>query len=224
MSNKSDAILEVRDLRISFRTNGEWKQVLHGLSYDVFAGRTLGLVGESGSGKTVSSLACLGLLPEETARIDEGTVMFNGVDLLHNSFEEARKQRGCGIAMVFQEPMSSLNPSMRVGEQVAEVMKLHLNISSKEAERRVVELFREVDLPQPETIGKRYPHELSGGQKQRVVIAIALAGNPKIIIADEPTTALDVTVQRAVIDLLKRLQEERGLGLVFISHDLDVVG
>ena len=220
----TECLLSVQNLSVSFKSNDGWKQVVHSISYDVYRGMTLGLVGESGSGKTVSSLACMGLLPEKTARVDGGTIVFKGKSLLGNNFEGARQQRGCSIAMIFQEPMTSLNPSMRCGEQVEEVIAAHLKLSKAEGEKRVVDLFKEVELPEPESIGKRYPHELSGGQKQRVMIAIALAADPDLIIADEPTTALDVTVQRAVIDLLHRLKESRGLGLIFISHDLDVVG
>ncbi|MDP4827640.1 MAG: ABC transporter ATP-binding protein, partial [Flavobacteriales bacterium] len=220
----TESLLSVQNLSVSFKTDDGWKQVVHGISYDVYRGKTLGLVGESGSGKTVSSLVCMGLLPEKTARVDGGSIVYKGQSLLENHFEGARQQRGCSIAMIFQEPMTSLNPSMRCGEQVEEVIAAHLKLTKQEGKKRVVDLFREVELPEPESIGKRYPHELSGGQKQRVMIAIALAADPDLIIADEPTTALDVTVQRAVIDLLHRLKESRGLGLIFISHDLDVVG
>lgn len=223
MKNTDAPLLEVNNLSISFKSDDDWKQVVHGVSYRVYRGQTLGLVGESGSGKTVSSLACMGLLPIKTSRIDSGEISYKGESLLENHFEGARKQRGCSIAMIFQEPMTSLNPSMRCGQQVEEVIKTHLRLSTTECKKRVVDLFAEVELPDPANIGKRYPHELSGGQKQRVMIAIALAANPDLIIADEPTTALDVTVQRAVIDLLNRLKTTRGLGMIFISHDLDVV-
>ncbi len=205
-------------------SDGVWRPVIHEVSLSVGKGRVLGVVGESGSGKTVSSLACMGLLPIEISRIDRGRCIFdNRIELLGNGFEGARSVRGSGIAMVFQEPMSSLNPAMRCGEQVAEMYRLHHRASKHEVHKAVVDRFTEVELPDPEGMIRRYPHELSGGQKQRVMIAMALAADPALIIADEPTTALDVTVQANILKLLKRLQRNRGLSMIFISHDLDVV-
>lgn len=225
MSEPHTAALEIEHLSLSFRNGDDYTRVLHDVNLRVRRGTILGVVGESGSGKTVSSLACMGLLPADRVRIDAGTAVFRGeIDLLSDHFAGARVHRGAHIAMIFQEPMSSLNPSMRCGEQVAEVVALHRGLSGREAvNKAVIEHFREVELPDPEALMKRYPHELSGGQKQRVMIALALAGNPEMIIADEPTTALDVTVQKSIIALLKRLQRERGLSMLFISHDLELV-
>lgn len=225
MSEPRNAALEIEHLSLSFRNGDAYTRVLHDVNLRVRKGRVLGVVGESGSGKTVSSLACMGLLPTERVRIDGGRALYDGdLDLLSNGFERARELRGSTIAMIFQEPMSSLNPSMRCGEQVAEVVRLHRKLSGRKAvSAAVLEHFREVELPEPEAMMMRYPHELSGGQKQRVMIALALAGNPELIIADEPTTALDVTVQKSIIALLRRLQRERGLSMLFISHDLELV-
>lgn len=222
MSTTNEPLLKVTDLSISFRKDRVWQQVIHKVNLSVQRGRVLGVVGESGSGKTVSSLACMGLLPSGVSRIDSGTAVFDGHDLLENDFAKAKDARGRRITMIFQEPMSSLNPSMRCGEQVAEALR-QTGTRSGSIQDRVTELFREVKLPEPERIGKRYPHELSGGQKQRVMIAMALAPDPDLIIADEPTTALDVTVQRSILALLRQLQKERNLSMLFISHDLDVV-
>lgn len=220
----SPYILEVEDLSVSFRQHGSWQQVLQGVSLKVRKGRILGVVGESGSGKTVASLACMGLLPQNISRIDTGEALFKGeFSLLKEGFKEAIHLRGSAITMVFQEPMSSLNPSMRVGEQVAESLRLHLGMSASAARARCIELFREVELPNPQALLRRYPHELSGGQKQRVMIAMALAPEPELLIADEPTTALDVTVQASIIRLLRKIQSERSLSMIFISHDLELV-
>lgn len=208
---------------MAFRSGETFITVIHDVDLTVHHGRVLGVVGESGSGKTVSSLACLGLLPASASRVTHGKALFKGKDLLADNFAGAKRARGAEIAMVFQEPMSSLNPSMRCGEQVAESIRLHRGLSGPEAWRAAVALFAEVELPHPEALVKRYPHELSGGQKQRVMIAMALAGEPDLIIADEPTTALDVTVQNSILLLLRRLQKERSLSMLFISHDLDVV-
>lgn len=225
MSEPHSSALEIEHLSLSFRNGGVYTRVIHDVSLRVRSGKVLGVVGESGSGKTVSSLACMGLLPADRVRIEGGTAHFKEhIDLLAHGFEGARACRGAKMAMIFQEPMSSLNPSMRCGEQVAEVVRLHRGLSGRQAvENAVLEHFEEVELPDPRAMMMRYPHELSGGQKQRVMIAMALAGNPELIIADEPTTALDVTVQKSIVALLKRLQHERGLSMLFISHDLELV-
>lgn len=224
LTNDNNIALRIEHLSISFRSNEGYQQVIDDVNLTVGWGRVLGVVGESGSGKTVSSLACMGLLPKHLVRIDSGKAIYrDGSDLLANDFEAAKALRGKKITMVFQEPMSSLNPSMRCGEQVAEAVRTHLNLNEKEVALKVIALFNEVELPDPETLVKRWPHELSGGQKQRVMIAMALASDPDLIIADEPTTALDVTVQDKVIRLLKRLQKERSLSMIFISHDLELV-
>lgn len=219
----TDSLLRVENLSIAFRKNGDWQNVIHGVSFSVKPGEVLGIVGESGSGKTVSSLACMGLLPERTARVTSGKAVFGTHDLLADHFAKAKDVRGRRITMIFQEPMSSLNPSMRCGDQVLEAVETAGKHSGTAARERVVQLFREVELPDPKHIGKRYPHELSGGQKQRVMIAIAMAPEPELIIADEPTTALDVTVQHNILALLRRLQKEKQLSMIFISHDLDLV-
>ncbi len=216
-------ILEVKNLSVSF---GE-KQVLNQINFKLQQGETLGIVGESGSGKSITSLAIMGLL-SPLAKIHDGSeIIFhqNGqsINLLNLKTEEIRKIRGNDIAMIFQEPMTSLNPSLRCGEQVEESILLHQKLSKTEAKAKVLSLFEKVKLPNPERVYKAYPHELSGGQKQRVMIAMAIACEPKLLIADEPTTALDVTVQKATLDLLKELQTENNMSMIFISHDLGVI-
>ena len=217
------ALLTVNGLRISFRRDGEWSEVVHGIDFKVEQGTTLGIVGESGSGKSVTSLSIMRLLDERHSRITAETIKLEGVEISSKTEEEMRSVRGCGIAMIFQEPMTSLNPVYRCGFQVVEAIQAHENISSEEAKERVITLFKQVKLPRPENIYDSYPHELSGGQKQRVMIAMAIACKPKVLIADEPTTALDVTVQQEIIKLLKHLQEETGMAIIFITHDLGVV-
>ncbi len=210
-------LLQVDQLRVAFE-----KTVISGVSFNVYEGMTTAIVGESGSGKTVTSTAIMGLLPSN-GRVIEGHV--KGIDGL--TWVAADKKPitpvGREISMVFQDPMSSLNPSMKVGEQVAEPLAVHMGLDRSDSMKRVLALFKEVELPEPATAIYKYPHELSGGQKQRVMLAIALACNPKILVADEPTTALDVTVQKTILELLLRLQKERDLGILFITHDLDVV-
>ncbi|MDR1006637.1 MAG: ABC transporter ATP-binding protein [Bacteroidales bacterium] len=220
-------LLDVKDLRISFFNEGTWQQTIKGINFSVERGKILGLVGESGSGKSVSSLAIMGLLPAKISRVDSGQILFNvykEIDLLGiKSSKTYSDIRGRRIAMIFQEPMSSLNPVMRCGKQVAEVLNNHTTLSCKEIKRKVLSLFEEVLLPEPQRIFKSYPHQLSGGQKQRVMIAMAIACEPDLIIADEPTTALDVTVQKAILDLMKDLQKRRNIAILFISHDLAVI-
>ncbi|MDR0790758.1 MAG: ABC transporter ATP-binding protein [Bacteroidales bacterium] len=224
-SNKP--ILEVADLRISFLNDGEWHQVIKGINFSIGKGGILGLVGESGSGKSVSSLAIMGLLPSKISRIDSGNIWFNAdneKDLAKIiSAKEYSKIRGRQIAMIFQEPMTALNPVLRCGNQVAEVLHSHTQMTSKEAKAKVLNLFEEVLLPNPQRVFRAYPHQLSGGQKQRVMIAMALACEPDLLIADEPTTALDVTVEKAILELLKDLQERRNIAVLFITHDLAVI-
>lgn len=223
---ENPTVLEVKHLHVSFPKGDERVQVVKDVSFEVKRGRTLAIVGESGSGKTVSSLASIGLLPKNIARIDEGSIRYSGVDEnLENLSEDAWTSiRGRHISMIFQNPMSSLNPSIRVGKQVLEILEQHgLNGSGADQKKKVLALFAEVKLPQPENTYSKYPHELSGGQKQRIMIAMALACNPDVIIADEPTTALDVSVQKSILTLLKQLLSERNAGMIFISHDLDVV-
>lgn len=222
-------IIDVKDLRISFLREKQWFEVVKGVSFWVDRGEILGLVGESGSGKSVSSLSIMGLLPEKYSKVNGGDILFydkdekEPVDILGLKEKEHQKYRGKRIAMIFQEPMTALNPVQRCGRQVSEIILLHNNISKKKARERVLELFAEVLLPDCERVFNAYPHELSGGQKQRVMIAMALSCNPDLLIADEPTTALDVTVQKTILELLKSLQEKYGIGILFITHDLGVI-
>lgn len=217
-------ILSVTGLSVSFRQgNNTWKEVVHGISYDVFAGRTLGLVGESGSGKSVSSLAVMRLLNERQSRIQSTFIRLQGEEIGCLVEKDMRHIRGKRISMIFQEPMTSLNPVYKCGFQVSEMIYQHEKIKKSEVRKKVIALFKQVMLPRPEAIYDSYPHELSGGQKQRVMIAMAIACKPQILIADEPTTALDVTVQLEILRLLRKLQAETGMGLVFITHDLGVI-
>lgn len=221
-------ILEIENLGIAFTSEGEKRQVIKDVSYTVYQGQTLGIVGESGSGKSVSSMAILQLLPQKNCEVNKGRINYyisenESVNLLSFTQEQIQMYRGKHISMIFQEPMTSLNPVHKCGEQVVEILRLHENVSAKEAKKRTLRLFEEVMLPRPEKIFNSYPHEISGGQKQRVMIAMALACNPKVLIADEPTTALDVTVQKSILELLRKLQKEHNMGVIFITHDLGVV-
>jgi peptide/nickel transport system ATP-binding protein len=220
---QNDPLLIVNDLSVSFLSNNESHEVIHGISYALNKNEILGIVGESGSGKSVSSLAIVGLLPKKVSQISSGEIRFNGQDLTQINSKKYQAIRGNEIAMIFQEPMSSLNPSMRCGDQVLEIILQHTLLSKKKAKEEVMSLFEKVKLPTPEITYKKYPHEISGGQKQRVMIAMAIACKPKILIADEPTTALDVTVQKEIIELLKTLQKENEMSILFISHDLALV-
>ncbi|MCZ1177427.1 ABC transporter ATP-binding protein [Acinetobacter pittii] len=224
--NKSMPLLHIENLRVSFK--GEEKKYIEtvkGISFDIPANTTVALVGESGSGKSVTSLATMGLLPVGQSKIDEQSkIIFEGKDLLSLSRKEMRQICGKDIAMIFQEPMSSLNPVFTVGNQIAEVLCLHMGLSRKQARQRVLELLKEVGIPSPETKIDAYPNQLSGGQQQRVMIAMAIACEPKLLIADEPTTALDVTIQKQIIDLLESLRKRRQMSMLFITHDLALVG
>lgn len=220
-------LLQIKNLKISFFRDGEWNEAVHGIDFEVPKGKTLGIVGESGSGKSVSCLALMRLLNERQSRISADEITLDGKDILHIEEEKMHQIRGKRIAMIFQEPMTSLNPVFQCGFQVAEAILAHENVTEEAARQRVIELFKKVMLPRPEAIYKSYPHELSGGQKQRVMIAMALACNPELLIADEPTTALDVTVQKEILKLLKHLQhsdnQDDAMSMIFISHDLGVV-
>ncbi len=216
-------LLDIKNLKISFLRDGEWNEAVHGVSFEVPRGKTLGIVGESGSGKSVSSLAVMKLLNEKQSRITADEMTLDGKDILHLPEDEMHNIRGKRIAMIFQEPMTSLNPVFQCGFQVAEAVLAHEDVSEEEAKSRVMSLFEKVLLPRPEAIFKSYPHELSGGQKQRVMIAMAIACAPELLIADEPTTALDVTVQKEILKLLKELQRTENLSMIFISHDIGVV-
>ncbi|MBM9558086.1 ABC transporter ATP-binding protein [Acinetobacter nosocomialis] len=223
---KNVPLLHIENLRVSFK--GEDKQYIEtvkGISFDIPANTTVALVGESGSGKSVTSLAIMGLLPVGQSKIDEKSkIVFEGQDLLSLYRKDMRKICGKDIAMIFQEPMSSLNPVFTVGNQIAEVLCLHMGMSRKHARQRVLELLKEVGIPSPETKIDAYPNQLSGGQQQRVMIAMAIACEPKLLIADEPTTALDVTIQKQIIDLLESLRQRRQMSMLFITHDLALVG
>ncbi|WP_282134807.1 ABC transporter ATP-binding protein [Seonamhaeicola maritimus] len=216
---KHSPILSVKNLSISFGSN----EVIHNISYKLNENEILGIVGESGSGKSVSSLAILGLLPKGISKITSGSIRYIDQDLTTLSSKAFQRIRGNKIAMIFQEPMSSLNPSMTCGKQVLEILSLHTNLSKAEVKNEVILLFEKVKLPEPKRVFKAYPHEISGGQKQRVMIAMAIACKPDILIADEPTTALDVTVQKDIIKLLKTLQEETKMSVIFITHDLALI-
>lgn len=216
-------LLSITGLSISFRSENGLSQVVNAINYRVNKNEILGIVGESGSGKSVSSLAILGLLPKKTSKITEGKIVFDGKNLLTLSETEYQKIRGKQISMIFQEPMSSLNPSMACGKQVAEILLKHTICGEKTVKEHVLSLFEAVKLPNPERMYTAYPHELSGGQKQRVMIAMAIACKPDLLIADEPTTALDVTVQNEIIQLLKQIQASTKMSIILISHDLSLV-
>ena len=218
-----DTLIQVKNLQISFKYDGVMTPVIRGVSFDIKQGETLGMVGESGSGKSVTSREIMRLIATPPARIDSGEILFEGRDILKMSDDELRSIRGNRISMIFQEPMTSLNPVYTCGDQIMEVIRLHKGVSKKEARQMAIEMLREVGVQSPETRVDCYPHELSGGQRQRVLIAMALTRDPKLVIADEPTTALDVTVPKQVIDLLNKLQHELGFAMVFVSHDLALV-
>jgi dipeptide transport system ATP-binding protein len=216
------ALLEVKNLVVEFDTAAGPFRAVDGVSLKVDAGEVLAIVGESGSGKSVSMLAAMGLLPW-TAKVSADTLTFDGRDMLTMSGSDRRKIIGKDIAMIFQEPMASLNPCFTVGMQIEEVLRTHTDLDRKARRARAVELFTAVGIPDPEDRLGHYPHQMSGGQCQRVMIATALACNPKLLIADEPTTALDVTIQKQILDLLMRLQAEHGMGLIMITHNMGVV-
>jgi microcin C transport system ATP-binding protein len=215
----ADPILCFEALRVAFGPT----EVVHGLSFDIAPGQVVALVGESGSGKSVSAMSVLRLLQEPPAHYPGGRILWRGEDVLKMDRKRLRKLRGGEVGMVFQEPMTALNPTMTVGRQVEEALEIHTPLDAAARLARVVELFQAVGIPQPESRVSAYPHEMSGGQRQRVCIAMALACEPHLLIADEPTTALDVTIQAQILDLLKRLQRERGLAVLFITHDLGLV-
>ncbi len=217
-------ILEIKDLKISFRLNDKKGNAVDGLNLDVFENEILGLVGESGSGKSVTAYSVLGLIPEPPGKIESGEIIYKGTDLLKLSFEELRIFRGSEIAMIFQEPGSALNPVMTVESQLAEVFNAREKTDGKEVFEKSVELLNQVGIPDAEKRIKEYPGSLSGGMQQRVMIAMALAGNPSLLIADEPTTSLDVTVQAAILDLMLKLKEQNRISsIVLITHNLGVV-
>jgi peptide/nickel transport system ATP-binding protein len=220
--NDSSTLLEIDDLRTWFATLAGTVRSVDGVSLTLHAGQTLGIVGESGCGKSVTALSVLRLVPTPPAR-HSGAVRLRGTNLLALSEPEMRKIRGNRISMIFQEPMTSLNPVLTVGRQIAETVQLHQKATRQQAQARAIEMLRLVQIPEPERRAGEYPHQLSGGMRQRVMIALALACNPEVLIADEPTTALDVTIQAQILDLIKRLQAELGMGVIMITHDLGVV-
>lgn len=224
----NEVLLEIKNLVTQFKTESEFVNAVNDVSFTLFKGQTIGIVGESGSGKSVTSLSVMQLIPNPPGKIKSGQILYHTktnktVDLVQVNKEEMRKFRGNEIAMIFQEPMTSLNPVITCGEQVMEAILLHTKISKEQAKEKTVALFREVQLPNPEAIFDRYPHELSGGQKQRVMIAMAISCEPNILIADEPTTALDVTVQKTILELMQKLQKQYNMGILFITHDLGVI-
>jgi oligopeptide transport system ATP-binding protein len=216
-------LLEVTDLKTYFHTRNGIVRAVDGVSFSLDKGQTIGIVGESGSGKSVTCYSMLGLIPMPPGKIEGGTAVFDGTDLLSCNEKTLRGIRGKRIGMIFQDPMSSLNPYMRISAQVAEPLRLHMGMDKATATKHAIEALREVGIPDVEKRAASYPHEFSGGMRQRVMIAMALITKPEILIADEPTTALDVTVQKQILDLIKERQRELGTGVIFITHDLAVI-
>jgi peptide/nickel transport system ATP-binding protein len=221
-------LLEIKNLVTEFRTEEETVKAIDEISFTLSCGETIGIVGESGSGKSVTALSIMRLIPNPPGKITGGKILYHSADhgiqdIVKISEKEMRGLRGKEIAMIFQEPMTSLNPVYTCGDQVMEAVLLHQKVSKKEAKEITINLFKEVQLPRTHTIFDSYPHQVSGGQKQRVMIAMAMSGKPSVLIADEPTTALDVTVQATILDLMLKLQRERDMGILFITHDLGVI-
>ncbi len=217
------ALLEVHNLETHFKTDDGLVRAVNNVSFSVDKGETLGIVGESGSGKSVTSLSVMRLIPSPPGKIVGGKIMFDGEDLLSYDEDEMRKIRGKNIAMIFQDPMTSLNPVLTIGRQITESLELHMKLTGKEARRRAAELLALVGIPSPEKRLDDYPHQFSGGMRQRVMIAIGLSCNPDLLIADEPTTALDVTIQAQILELINKLKSELGMAVIIITHDLGVV-
>ena len=218
-----DTLIQVKNLQISFKYDGVMTPVIRGVSFDIKRGETLGMVGESGSGKSVTSREIMRLIATTPARIDSGEILFDGRDILKMSDDELRSIRGNRISMIFQEPMTSLNPVYTCGDQIMEVIRLHKGVSKKEARQMAIEMLREVGVQSPETRVDCYPHELSGGMRQRVMIAMALSCSPTLLISDEPTTALDPTIQAQILQLIKDMKKKLNMSVLFITHDLGVV-
>jgi peptide/nickel transport system ATP-binding protein len=216
-------VLQIEELTLGFKTHDRVLPALTGVSFAVGEREIVGVVGESGCGKTITALAVMGLLPEHSARIEAGSILFRGQDLTRLGEEDKRRMRGKDFAMIFQEPMTSLNPVLTVGDQLTEPVRLHLGLAGRDAQRHVLSILEKVGIPRSRNILDEYPHQLSGGMRQRVMIAMALSCNPRLLIADEPTTALDVTIQAQILDLLLRAKEEFGTSVLFITHDLGVV-
>ena len=220
--NNREVILSVKDLKVNFRAYGGLVQAVRGISFDLYRGETLAIVGESGSGKSVSIRAIMGILANN-AIIADGSILYDGMDLTKLSEDDFHQIRGNRIGLIFQDPLSALNPIMKIGKQITEVLHLHNKISKEEAKNRALDLMRAVGIPDVEKRFDQYPFQFSGGMRQRIVIAIALAGDPEILICDEPTTALDVTVQAKILELINQIKKERNLSVIFITHDLGVV-
>ena len=220
---ETNPILRIKDLRVSFQTGKKLVPAVDGISFELKDGEILGIVGESGSGKSVTSLATMGLIPSPPGKIENGEIIFEGKDLKNISEKEWRKIRGNQISMIFQEPMTSLNPLFTIGNQLIEAIRLHTDLSKREAIVRSIDLLKLVGIPRAEGILKEHPHQLSGGMRQRVMIAMAMACNPKVLIADEPTTALDVTIQAQILALMKDLNKKTNTTIILITHDLGVV-
>ncbi|PIC63881.1 peptide ABC transporter ATP-binding protein [Sporosarcina sp. P13] len=222
MSTKQP-LLEIRNLDVSFRTQNDPLRIVHGLSLTLEQGETIGIVGESGSGKSVTSLAVMGLLPQPTGFISNGEILLDGRKISGLKEKEMRKLRGNEISMIFQEPMTSLNPVFTIGDQLSEPLKQHTKLSKKERKARIIEILKTVGIPRPEQIIHEYPHQLSGGMRQRIMISLAMLAEPKLLIADEPTTALDVTIQAQILDLIRRINKKKNTSVMLITHDLGVV-
>jgi oligopeptide/dipeptide ABC transporter ATP-binding protein len=220
---KENELLKINDLTVSFATEKGPAKVIENISFALDRGKTLGLVGESGCGKSVTAMSVMRLLPSPPSRVDSGDILFDGVNVLSLTDKDMRKIRGNRIGMIFQEPMTSLNPTFSIGFQIAEVLRLHRGLNNSQARRRSVELLDLVGIGSPRARIDQYPHQLSGGLRQRVMIAMALACDPDLLIADEPTTALDVTIQAQILELLAQLQQEFGMSILLITHDLGVV-
>jgi len=219
----TERLLDVENLTVEFKSGGSTMKAVNGVNLQLNKKETLGIVGESGSGKSVTATALMRLIPSPPGKITNGKIHFNGRELLGISEKEMRNVRGNEMSMIFQDPITSLNPVLTVGNQIIEVIRAHESLSKKEANEKAVDMLKMVGIPEPEKRLKMYPHEFSGGMRQRVMIAIALACNPKLLIADEPTTALDVTVQAQILDLMKKLQQEHDTAIIMITHDLGVV-
>ena len=218
-----EPLLSIRDLKVEFSTRRGRVTALDGISLDLMPGETLGIVGESGCGKSITALATMGLIPDPPGRIAGGKIMFDGEDITRADSKRLRSLRGADISMIFQEPMTSLNPVFTAGDQIAEAIMLHQSASRAEADQMAVELLRTVGIPEPERRAAAYPHELSGGMRQRVMIAMAISCRPRVLIADEPTTALDVTVQAQIFDLMREIQEKFGVAIMLITHDMGAI-
>jgi dipeptide transport system ATP-binding protein len=218
-----EKILQVKDLQVSFSTYGGEVQAVRGVSFDLHKGETLAIVGESGCGKSVTSQSIMRLIPEPPGRIAGGEILFNNMDLIQLKEPELRKIRGANISMIFQDPMTALNPTLTIGEQIMEGIMEHEKISRAEAKKAAVEMLQLVGIPSPEARLKQYPHQFSGGMRQRIVIAMALVCSPDVLIADEPTTALDVTIQAQILELFRDIQKKTGVSIILITHDLGVV-